>query len=497
MPVLQQRNADAAAAPLRTKIAQFESKGGVPVPRAGASFGISAPPAVDRAQQRRGLYANRMKDVWVPNVGRTPPTQHIEQEPVVMDEHLPDSPIRPPSPASVAHLDSEEAVMVDSMEPASEEAIEESQVAIDKVEDTFEDPEELVKIFVEGPEEMGEGVAEDSEELVETFIEGSEEMGDGIAEDPDEMGEGIADPEEPVDSVSEDLADSSEWEESALEEVQRAPSPPPPPTKSPIPTLSPDPEESTSVHHPSSPPLPPSPNLPPLPPTGPVEPVDPPHSSKPAPRSGTVPTPRTHRLGQSFSSVVHTRVREPATRRTPDKRLPLPPSPRPRYAGGRTSNADLATLLRRTATLERRLIAGELPASPTQASTRTTMVTVTESTPAPFPPVVQRADLLQIPRQEHHEHHAKAKHTFRNPLGLVRRHKEESVSVTHDEEHTSRKPMGLVRRHKEDSVSGTHDEESTWYTEPAPTTFSSWRKLTSTTRFTRKLDERVATRITS
>ncbi|KAJ6526259.1 hypothetical protein DFH09DRAFT_853244, partial [Mycena vulgaris] len=68
--VLQQRNADDAApaaavghaAPLRAKIAQFESKGGVPLPRPGASFGINAPPVVDRAQPKRGeLYGNRMK----------------------------------------------------------------------------------------------------------------------------------------------------------------------------------------------------------------------------------------------------------------------------------------------------------------------------------------------------------------------------------------------------------------------------------------------------
>ncbi|KAJ7073868.1 hypothetical protein C8F01DRAFT_1098577 [Mycena amicta] len=58
------------AAPLQVKIAQFDSKGGVPVPRGALnSFGIGAPPVVDRAeQQRRGeLYGNRMKNIWVPS----------------------------------------------------------------------------------------------------------------------------------------------------------------------------------------------------------------------------------------------------------------------------------------------------------------------------------------------------------------------------------------------------------------------------------------------
>ncbi|KAJ6490780.1 hypothetical protein C8R47DRAFT_977133 [Mycena vitilis] len=74
--MLQQRNAEAItpavghAAPLRAKIAQFESRGGVPLPRGLQSFGIGAPPPVDHAQQRRGeLYGNRMKPVWVPGAG--------------------------------------------------------------------------------------------------------------------------------------------------------------------------------------------------------------------------------------------------------------------------------------------------------------------------------------------------------------------------------------------------------------------------------------------
>ncbi|KAJ7193821.1 hypothetical protein GGX14DRAFT_13797 [Mycena pura] len=75
-PVAEQRHADGVAtaavghaAPLRAKIAQFESKGGVPVPRGSESFGFGAPPVVDRGQQRPGqLYGNRMKPVWVPAI---------------------------------------------------------------------------------------------------------------------------------------------------------------------------------------------------------------------------------------------------------------------------------------------------------------------------------------------------------------------------------------------------------------------------------------------
>ncbi|KAJ7706880.1 hypothetical protein B0H17DRAFT_1325664 [Mycena rosella] len=64
----QSQTAVGHAAPLRAKIAQFEAGGGVPVPRAGASFGIGAP-APPAAGARRELYGNRMKPVWVPGAG--------------------------------------------------------------------------------------------------------------------------------------------------------------------------------------------------------------------------------------------------------------------------------------------------------------------------------------------------------------------------------------------------------------------------------------------
>lgn len=62
----RKNGAEPAAAPLRAKIAQFESKGGVPVPRGKFdSFGSAAPPP-QQNKQRRELYGNRMKPVWVP-----------------------------------------------------------------------------------------------------------------------------------------------------------------------------------------------------------------------------------------------------------------------------------------------------------------------------------------------------------------------------------------------------------------------------------------------
>ncbi|KAJ7286490.1 hypothetical protein C8J57DRAFT_664816 [Mycena rebaudengoi] len=60
------------AAPLRAKIAQFESKGGVPVPR--GSFGLGAPP-VPHHSTKGELYGNRMKPVRLPMVPGLPPAQ--------------------------------------------------------------------------------------------------------------------------------------------------------------------------------------------------------------------------------------------------------------------------------------------------------------------------------------------------------------------------------------------------------------------------------------
>ncbi|KAJ6622924.1 hypothetical protein B0H10DRAFT_864609 [Mycena sp. CBHHK59/15] len=66
------------AAPLRAKIAQFESKGSVPVPR--GSFGIGAPP--EQQKGKRELYGNRMKPARLPVVPRptmnpSPAKRHV------------------------------------------------------------------------------------------------------------------------------------------------------------------------------------------------------------------------------------------------------------------------------------------------------------------------------------------------------------------------------------------------------------------------------------
>ncbi|KAF8176049.1 hypothetical protein BJ912DRAFT_808775, partial [Pholiota molesta] len=68
---LEQRNAEKGAARptsptpggvgangFRDKIAKFEKKGGVPVPR--GSFGLGAPPASDGPRRRGELYGNRI-----------------------------------------------------------------------------------------------------------------------------------------------------------------------------------------------------------------------------------------------------------------------------------------------------------------------------------------------------------------------------------------------------------------------------------------------------
>ncbi|KAJ7675423.1 hypothetical protein B0H17DRAFT_1207613 [Mycena rosella] len=51
-------------AALRAKIAQFESKGGVPVPR--GAFGLGAPPEGASAPRRKELYGNRMQPARIP-----------------------------------------------------------------------------------------------------------------------------------------------------------------------------------------------------------------------------------------------------------------------------------------------------------------------------------------------------------------------------------------------------------------------------------------------
>ncbi|KAJ7071063.1 hypothetical protein C8F01DRAFT_413341 [Mycena amicta] len=63
-----------SAGALRAKIAQFESKGGVPIPR--GSFGLGAPPEA-KPKQRTELYGNRMQPSRLPSatLGLARPTE--------------------------------------------------------------------------------------------------------------------------------------------------------------------------------------------------------------------------------------------------------------------------------------------------------------------------------------------------------------------------------------------------------------------------------------
>ncbi|KAJ6531098.1 hypothetical protein B0H19DRAFT_470021 [Mycena capillaripes] len=243
-----------------------------------------------------------------------------------------------------------------------------------------------------------------------------------------------------------------------LEESDESPLPSPPPavpqeTKERLP-----PSPPAVVQSPSSPPLPPSP---PLSPTEPPLP-DPPHDVESVELEvnneyGTIlisPPPRVdsmaQRQGQTFTCVVHGRVREPPvrrapvplTQRTPEKRLPLPPPPSPGFA----SYSDLTALVENAAALERRLVAGELPADVIRRLSMRPPPVNTEVAPAAVVPLIQESE----------GEHGKTKHTFRNPLAKKR-----------------------SRKLKEESDPAPH-EETTWLTDAAHLT--SWRKLASTSR---------------
>jgi hypothetical protein len=163
--------------------------------------------------------------------------------------------------------------------------------------------------------------------------------------------------------------------------------------------------------------------------------------------------------GQSFSSVVHGRVREPTPRskREHEKRLP-PPPPSPGYT---SSISDLTALVENAAALERRLVAGELPAD---------FLKRLSSLGAP-PPVNKDAPVTIVPpsrssskesAETHGEGKAKHGHGFmRNPLGKKRSRKQLKEGLS-------------------DLPPAHAHEESTWFAEAA--TLSGWRKLASTSR---------------
>ncbi|KAJ7119544.1 hypothetical protein C8R44DRAFT_982248 [Mycena epipterygia] len=75
-------SAPAPAGQLRAKIAQFESKGGVPVPQ--GSFGLGAPP--ESAPKRRAeLYGNRMQPARIPSAALARPVSHSPTTPIQLN----------------------------------------------------------------------------------------------------------------------------------------------------------------------------------------------------------------------------------------------------------------------------------------------------------------------------------------------------------------------------------------------------------------------------
>ncbi|KAJ7685735.1 hypothetical protein DFH06DRAFT_49708 [Mycena polygramma] len=485
--MLQQRNAESLApavghaAPLRAKIAQFESRGGVPLPRGLQSFGIGAPPPVDHAQQRRGeLYGNRMKPVWVPGAGppslatratrdeRQRPRKDIRQE-VGMADHLPSPPDSPPlgDPPSPARQ---------SFTAAEEDAVETVDVSEQPQVDYVYDPEIIGEIADEEDEDE-EPLHEEDEDgglLHEEDDDGESlhDEGDGeLFPEEDEDGELLHEEDEDGQPPHEDPIQSpfpppAEVSPPADPEVeQRLPPPPPPAAMQQLPS------PPTSVQRPRSPPLLPSP---PLSPESPLSRVSIPDAVEPEMNAdyGTAllsPPPRNESLaqlqGQAFSSIVHGRVREMPTRRTPERRLPppsrrisdrkrLPPPPlSPGYAG----SSDLTALLASAAALEQRLVAGELPADMLRRLSARPQPVATKAAHAPTSVPAPGAPPLQ-PSSKDPEH--KAKHSFiRNPLSKKR-----------------------LKKLKEEPDPNAMDE-STWFTET--THKSSWRKLASTARQTK------------
>ncbi|KAF8205514.1 hypothetical protein K438DRAFT_1817966, partial [Mycena galopus ATCC 62051] len=352
--------AEPAAAPLRAKIAQFESKGGVPVPRGKFdSFGSAAPPP-QQNKQRREMYGNQMKPVWVPTPRReerrTRAAAAVGGEEVA-DNHLPsppESPVagndgggsEPPSPASITH---QQKFAVAEPEPEQEAEAEEVH------------PHEL-------PEQ---------DYVYELPTIGEQELeADEIADIPDELPEQEYVYEMPA--IGRDQDSDEEPEEGKkissknLSHIPRCLLPPstirPRRANGTRPVLSTPPALSAALaFSPSTAKAGHTPRCSrPLrallhvdtgygtvsiqaPPRVSSSPISSPHTAS---RSHFEPPPRTsssrdesftwsHFQGQTFSSVVHAR-----------KRLPPPPSPK---HINRVSNADLMALVANAAALERRL----------------------------------------------------------------------------------------------------------------------------------------------
>ncbi|KAJ7766636.1 hypothetical protein B0H16DRAFT_369094 [Mycena metata] len=480
------------AAPLREKIAQFESKGGVPVPR--APFGANVPP-VQQGGQKRELYGIRMdlKTVWVPSASagprgaqkekKTEPQVHTRGQsggrsryeadytplpsspaslpssgassPVSTSMHQvsaqPTDPIEePPSPVSSGHRDALDTE-VNNMAWPSSPAPQKHQHRTDAIHEPSSPVSSEHSDATETVNNAGEPSPASSEHkyIEEEQSTPSPEHIPDIPEEQDILEE--PDSEEP----------SIPFVESPESITQLLPSPPP---------------QVEVVQRPSSPPLP-------SPPVSPAESefdlidstvelktayavklnknnieygtisIAPParFQSLPSPieSSSTESKPR---LGQTFTSVVHHRVREP-TRvpvRGAGKRLPSSPRPQGRIPPSPSSRQSidptLTALVANAAALEQRLVAGELPAEVLRRlSARPQPLEKDEVVPEPPTSI-----------EEVYEPVEKAKHSrFHIPLARKR------------------------SKHKEDAG------DSRWFTDappPVPTPFAGWRKFTNTSR---------------
>ncbi|KAK7038249.1 hypothetical protein R3P38DRAFT_2905255 [Favolaschia claudopus] len=493
-----------SAAPLRAKIAQFESKGGVPKPRgAFDSFGSAAPP--QHHQQRRELYGNQMKPVWVPNAkagasGSRNERREARRAGMVLGEKAPE--IQLPSPPESPPAEEEEVPIIHFVESAEQTLEdEESPIAPRPVSSEQLSEEEELPIIqpVASTEQMSEeqdipiaqavvSAEQVPEEEEDDFQEGYEYVYEipmileGSDEEELEEEESFVDesppssPSSPVDRLPPTVTETAPNMASPIIAKQVPPLPPSPPLSPPMPELS-------------------TPKISPLPSRivdlrvatdtryGTVVIVAPPRTSSSSSTPASSPiserqqtNPHSPSLafnksqGQTFSSVVHPRVRQKPARVIRSPGLPAhprqnlmrtPPTPSSPTYMSRMSKADLRTLMANAAELERKLVAGELPAEVVRRlSVRPVLVRVDESageeqrasrSTAP----VGSGDAVPVEGKKHSR--------FRlNPLKQSARSKSRKRDKEKEESNNSNPRPGQA--------------ETTWFSD------MSWRKLANTSR---------------
>ncbi|KAJ7154200.1 hypothetical protein C8R46DRAFT_1356939 [Mycena filopes] len=364
------------ATPLRDKIAQFESKGAVPAPR--APFGASVPLGQQGGQQqKRELYGIRMdlKTVWVPSASAGPRGAQKEREREKekapghtrgpsggRSEHIAALPSPPQSlPSSPASTSTSESHRVSGQPAASSE---------------HRDILEALGPLNNDRQQQPPSPPSSKHQQEEQSTPPHEEIPDIPEEEEVEEESGTGTYEFSIPFVESPIS-------------LDPPSPPPPP-----------PAHQQTTHRP------PSSSPPPLPPILPhlirlqtayAVKLDGRHNieygtisiapparlqSLPSPTASSPTTTTTRpRLGQTFTSLVHTRVRDPP--RPPPRvagKQRLPASPRPPHQRSRPAprastiartstrmstmsmDAGLRALVANAAALERRLGAGEADA---------------------------------------------------------------------------------------------------------------------------------------